>query len=74
MNKGKTIQVYFIRISKIKDQWSTSSCEVVSNKELVLITLGGLLLKKLLLLPSVIKTSFLHLMSFWESVVRNRPE
>ena len=41
MNKGETIQAYFMRISKIKDQLSTL-CEVVSDKELVLIMLGDL--------------------------------
>lgn len=38
MNRGETIQAYFMRISKIKDQLSTLG-EVVSDKELVLITL-----------------------------------
>jgi len=41
MNKGETIQAYFGSISKIKDQLSTFG-EVVSDKELVLIMLGGL--------------------------------
>ena len=41
MNKGHTIQAYFMRISKIKEQLSTTG-EIVSDKDLVLITLGGL--------------------------------
>ena len=41
MNRGETIQVQFTRISKIKAQLSIFG-EVVSDKELVLIMLGGL--------------------------------
>ena len=41
MNRGETIQAYFMRISKIKDQLSIVG-EIVSNKKLVLITLRGL--------------------------------
>lgn len=41
INKGESIQAYFMRILKIKDQLSISG-EVVSNEELVLIMLGGL--------------------------------
>ena len=41
MNKGETIQAYFMRISQLKDQIFTAS-EIVSDRELVLIALGGL--------------------------------
>lgn len=41
MNKGETMQAYFMRISQLKDQLLTVG-EIVSDRELMLIALGGL--------------------------------
>ncbi len=41
MNKGETIQAYFLKMTKIKNQLSTIGV-VAPDKEMVLITLGGL--------------------------------
>jgi len=41
MNRGEAIQVYFLRMTKFKNQWSTIG-EVVPEKEMVLIVLRDL--------------------------------
>lgn len=40
MNEGKTIQAYFMRISQVKELLSIG--EIIADRELVLVTLGGL--------------------------------
>jgi len=41
MNKGETIQAYFIMISNVKDQLFPIG-EIIPNRELVLVTIGGI--------------------------------
>lgn len=41
MNKGEMVQAYFLRMTKIRNRLSIVG-EVVPNKEMVLIALGGL--------------------------------